>query len=91
MKQSLEELEGKLGPPEFQSSLVLRCHAAHKKPIDDLTDLELATFLDQKIGTKWILPVAIKRVAENKADNTEYYDGQLQEAVEIAKKAQQSS
>ena len=64
MNKSLEEPEGIWRAPETESSLVLRCHAAHEKPIDKLTELELATFLEQKIGLKWILPQAMKQLAE---------------------------
>ena len=80
--QSLEQIEGVWGEPEFESGLVLRCHAARKKPIDQLSDLELATLLNQNIGVKHILPEAIRRLAKNQADDSEYFDGQLKEAVE---------
>ena len=79
--ESLEQLEGVWPEPEFQSGLVLRCHAARKKPIDTLSDLELATLLNQDIGVKHILPEAVHRLAQNQPDDTEYYDGQLKEAV----------
>jgi len=80
--QSLEQIEGAWEEPQFTSSLVLRCHAAHKKPIDHLSDLELATFLNQDIGIKHILPEAVRRLAQNQPDDTEVFDGQLKEAVE---------
>jgi len=80
--KSLEQIEGIWGEPEFDSSLVSRCHAARKKPIDELSDLELATLLNQNIGARHILPEAIRRVAQNQPDNTEYFLGQLREAVE---------
>ena len=80
--QSLEQIEGVWGKPEFESGLVLRCHAARKKPIDKLSDLELATLLNQDIGVKHILPEAIRRLAKDQPDDTEYFTGQLKEAVE---------
>jgi hypothetical protein len=80
--KSLEEIEGVWGEPEFASSLVLRCHAARKKPIDRLSDLELASLLNQDIGVEHILPEAIRRIERNKPDDTELFDGQLIEAVE---------
>ena len=81
MKESLEQLEGVWPEPESPTGLVLRCHAARKKPIDELSDLELATLLNQDIGVKHILPEAVRRLAQNQPDDTEYFDGQLREAV----------
>lgn len=80
--QSLEQIEGAWPEPEFDSGLVLRCHEARKKPIDQLSDLELATLLNQDIGVAHILPEAVRRLSRNQPDGTEYFEGQLREAVE---------
>jgi hypothetical protein len=80
--QSLEQIEGPWPEPDFDSGLVLRCHAARKKPIDELSDLELATLLNQDIGVAHILPEAVRRLSRNQPDDTEYFEGQLREAVE---------
>lgn len=80
-------MEGVWPEPKDPTGLVLRCHAARKKPIDQLSDLELATLLNQDIGVKHILPEAVRRLSQNRADDREYFDGQLKEAVE--KKSQQ--
>jgi hypothetical protein len=85
MKESLEQLEGVWPEPESPTGLVLRCHAARKKPIDELSDLELATLLNQDIGVRYILPEAERRLTQASPDESEYFDGQLKEAV--AKKA----
>ncbi len=82
MMKSLEEIEGVWGKQEFESALVLRCYEARKKPIDRLSDIELATLLNQNIGIQHILPEAIRRVELNQSDDTEYFEGQLKEAVE---------
>lgn len=66
--QSLEQIDGVWSVPEFESGLVLRCHAARKKPIDQLSGLELATLLNQNIGVKHILPEAIRRLAKKQPD-----------------------
>src|SRR4029077_14606962 len=79
--QSLEQLEGVWPEPESPTGLMLRCHAARKKPINQLSDLELATLLNQDIGVSHILPEAARRVAQNHPDDTEYFDGQLKEAL----------
>ena len=75
--QSLEQLEGVWPKPEFPSGLVLLVHGARKKPIDQLSDLELATLL----GVNHILPEAVRRVTQNRPDGTEFFDGELKEAV----------
>ncbi len=80
--QSLEQIEGVWPEPEFNSGLVLRCHTARKKPIDQLSDLELATLLNQDIGVAHILPEALRRLSRNQPDDTEYLEGQLKETVE---------
>jgi hypothetical protein len=80
--QSLEQIEGVWAEPDFTSGLVLRCHAARKKPIDQLSDLELATLLNQDIGVKHILPEAVRRLSQGKMDGTEYFESQLNEAVQ---------
>lgn len=79
--QSLEQLEGVWPEAESPTGLILRCHTARKKPIDQLSDLELATLLNQEIGVKHIMAEAVRRVAQNRPDDTEYFDGQLKQAV----------
>ena len=78
---SLEQLEGVWPEPETPTGLVLRCHVARKKPIDELSDLELATLLNQDIGVHYILHEARRRLTQSSPDETEYFDGQLEEAV----------
>ncbi|MHC4121486.1 MAG: contact-dependent growth inhibition system immunity protein [Planctomycetota bacterium] len=82
MMRSLEEIEGVWDEPEFRSGLVLRCHAARKKPIDQLSDLELATLLNQDVGVRHILPEAIRRTESDKPDGTELFEGQLAQAIQ---------
>ena len=86
--KTLEEFEGVWEEPDFPSGLVLRCHAARKKPIGRLSDLELATLLQQDIGVSHILPFAIQRVENAEPDGTEMFDGQLKEAVEQKRSSQ---
>jgi hypothetical protein len=79
--RSLEELDGVWAEPDVQTGLILRCHAARKKPISNLTDLELATLLNQGIGVVHILPEAKNRITSAQPDDTEMFDGQLAEAI----------
>ena len=90
MMNSLEEIEGVWDEPELPSGLVLCCHAAHKKPIDQLSDLELATLLNQEIVVQHILPEAIRRLEQGKPDDREFLDGKLKEAIESKRKPNQA-
>jgi hypothetical protein len=74
-----------LGPwidPNFQSGLILRCKEAWNKPLEELSNLELATFLDQNIGVDYVLPIAKDRMARKVEDHTEFYKGHLNASVE---------
>jgi len=42
----------------------------------------VATFLNQNIATKHLLIEAKRRMEEQERDGTEYFDGQLLEAIE---------
>jgi len=86
LTKSLEEIEGVWKEPDFPSGLVHRCCAARKKPIDQLSDLELATLLNQDIGVQHILPEAIRRLERNHPDDTELFNGQLKKAVAAREK-----
>lgn len=77
-----------LGPwiePDWDSGLIARCREAWHKPLRELTREELATFLRQRIAVAQLLPVAQKKLADGE-DDTELFDGELQEAIEYASK-----
>jgi hypothetical protein len=81
---------GILGPwndPHFESGLIQRCKEAWNKPIESLTNKELATLLQQRIAVDYILPTARDRLANSIDDGTEFYEGELQTAVNEAKAA----
>jgi len=80
--RSLEEIDGVWPEPEYKSGLTLSCQESRRKPIDQLSDLELATLLNQDIGVAQILPEALRRLSRGQPDDTEYFDGQLKEAVD---------
>jgi hypothetical protein len=81
-RKSIADLLGPWVDPNFQSGLILRCKAAWYKPLEDLTNLELATFLDQRIGIDHVLPIAKNRVESKIDDDTEYYEGHLNASIE---------
>jgi hypothetical protein len=84
---SIADILGPWVDPQFGSGLIDRCRRAWNKPLCDLTNEELATFLRQKIAVEYILPIAMSRL-ENHIDNdNEMYDGELKAAVEYVKKS----
>jgi len=79
-----------LGPwvdPDSDSGLIARCRKAWNKPLRDLSSEELATFLRQRFAVEQLLPVAKKRLEDGIDDDTEMFDGELQQAIEYASKA----
>jgi hypothetical protein len=78
-----------LGPwidPDWESGLIARCREAWNKPLRELSREELATLLRQRFAVEYLLPVAKKKL-EHVDDQTEMFDGELQEAIEDASQA----
>jgi hypothetical protein len=74
-----------LGPwvdPQLDSGLIERCKRAWNKPLHDLTNEELATFLRQRFASEHILPIANSRLENHVDDASEIYSGELKAAVE---------
>jgi CDI immunity proteins len=84
---SAAELVGPWVDTGFESGLIMRCKQAWNKPLGQLTNGELATFLWQRITTNYILPIATARLNSKVDDDTEIYEGELKEAIENAEKA----
>jgi len=83
-KISIKDVEGPWsgGSP---TGLSQRCKDHWDTPLDEISDLMLATFLNQNIAIKILLPEAENRVNAGRWDDTELYDGQLLEAIERKK------
>jgi hypothetical protein len=75
------DVEGAWVDPNFGSSLIERCRQYWTVPISHLPDIALATYLEQRIAVALILPEAKKRVDSGSFDESEFFDGQLAEAV----------
>jgi hypothetical protein len=84
--RSVADLLGPWVDPNWNSGLVERCRRAWNKPLRELSNEELATLLGQRIATDQLLPLAESRVALGFDDDTELYDGELEAAIEHAKK-----
>ncbi len=79
-----------LGPwvePDWDSGLIARCREAWNKPLRDLSREELATLSRQRLVVEQLLPLAKKRLEDGIDDDTEMFDGELQEAIEYASKS----
>lgn len=83
-RRTVAELLGPWVDPGFESGLIQRCRNAWNKPIRELTNEELATYLRQRIALEQILPIAKERVGDRVNDDTEMFEGELREAVERA-------
>ena len=84
---SIADLLGPWVEPDWDSGLIERCRNAWSKPLRDLTNQELATLLRQRFAVEQLLPIASQRVLDGFDDDTEIYDGELQSAIEYARKA----
>lgn len=72
-----------LGPwcGDSPTGLMLRCRAVWDTPLANLTDLMVATFLNQDIAVTQMLIEAKRRIKEQERDGSEYFEGQLLEAM----------
>ena len=84
---SLSDLLGPWIDSDRNTGLIERCKNAWSKPLRDLSREELATLLRQRIAVEHLLPIAKKRLKDGIDDDTEMFDGELQEAVEYASHA----
>jgi hypothetical protein len=67
------------------TGLMQRCREAWHMPLKELSDLMVATLLNQKIAVPRILIEAEYRLANTDRDDSELFENQLQEAVTRAK------
>lgn len=93
MSLTLAEILGPWRQTDFKSGLIERCRKAWDKPLDVLSNLELATLLQQDLAVDHVIPVARKRLQDAVNDNSEMFENQLAEALADAekKKANQSA
>lgn len=63
-----------------------RCRDSWKTSLCDLSDLMVATYLNQRIAEIKMCEEADFRLKNRELDDTEYFDGQLLEALVDARK-----
>ena len=84
--KSVSDIEGPWVEPELNSGLIQRCRDNWSKPISDVSNHVLATFIRQKLALSIAIPEAKMRLEKGYADETELYDEELQVAVDEAPK-----
>lgn len=64
--KSLQELEGNAwGEPALGSHLVIRCHELRRQPLRDLNVEDLRLMITQEIGLRYLVPIALTRLARD--------------------------
>ncbi len=80
--QTLDQLDPPAwGEPATRTSLVDRCYALRRKPIDEFTPGDLRVMIGQKISLDWLVPLAIELLEEDPFTAGDFYDGDLLVAV----------
>ena len=79
--QSIADILGPWVETDWGSGLIEKCRRAWNKPFTELTNEELATLLRQDIAVAHILPIAEDRIRKGVDDDTEMYEGELEEAI----------
>ena len=86
MPLALADILGPWQQPDFESGLIARCRNMWAKPLESLSNHELVTCLQQDLAAEYVLPIAKKRLHEHVDDDTEFFEGQLTEAVAEAER-----
>jgi hypothetical protein len=78
LDRTLTELEEHdWGPPSFESYLVAECHRLRKKRLREFTVEDLRIMIGQNIGLKYLMPIAIPKLATNPLTEGDYFPGDL--------------
>lgn len=77
-EKSIEELENNYwSEPVFSSYVTETCHNARKKPLSEISHEEIRIMTGQKIGLKYILPIAVFIIKENPLIEVTFFKGDL--------------
>ena len=76
--KSIEQLEKDYWKKPSQStSLIENCHNYRTIPVENLSIEQLRLLISQRIGLKFIVPVAIDQLEKNILSEGDYYEGDL--------------
>lgn len=82
MNKSIEELENsRWEDSDFDSYVVRTVQAARKKPLSELSNEEIRVLTGQKVGLKYVLPMAVAILRRNPLANVNFYEGDLLSCV----------
>ncbi len=78
LNNTLEQLENDIwDEPEFNSSLIEKCHNLRKVPISNFSSEDLRILIGQNIGNKYLIPLAINELDNNILAEALYFEGDL--------------
>lgn len=79
LNKSLEELEGEKWPEPayFSTKLVERVYRLRQQPLNELEADDVRLLLSQNMGLKYMIPMAVKILAEDPFHEALYYPGDL--------------
>lgn len=76
--KSIEKLENDYWEDlAYDSYVVQTCQKARRKPISQLSEEEIRLLIGQKIGLKYLLPIALSIVKENPFVEITFFEGDL--------------
>lgn len=82
VNKSLEELENSFWEHnDFDSYVVQTVQAARKKPLRELSNEEIRVLTGQRIGLKYILPLAVATLKNEPLTEIRFFEGDLLECV----------
>jgi hypothetical protein len=61
--------------------MVRRCHALRSKPIDEFTVEDLRLMIQQQIGLRYLVPIALQHLREDPLAEGDFYPGDLLAAI----------
>lgn len=78
INQSIEELENCIwGEAELDTYVIQTTLVARKKAISQLTHEEIRVLISQKVGLKYVLPIAVAILNNNPLEEVRHYEGDL--------------
>ena len=78
INKSIEELENDYwDEPTFNSYVIITCHKARQKPLKFLSNEEIRCLIGQKIGLRFILPIAVDILKNEPLIDITYFEGDL--------------
>lgn len=78
MNQSIEEIENDYcGEPTLNSYVMKNCHKARQKPLKLLSNEEIRCLIGQKIGLKFLLPIAVDILKNEPLFDVSYFECDL--------------